>query len=320
MDPITLALLGSTGLSAIGSFMGAGESSRANKENQRIAQMNFQQAMLDRQERERDRQLAIEMADQQRSDARLGMSDPTGRAYFDPQRGWVTELSPIGQAMLDNSTAGIARANQAGTTATDILREFNNFRPITGERMGGLLYDKATRGINDAFQGQLNTGLRTATRQGNDRLAGAIIGDLGKKQAEAHRDAAIDSEIKGRQYADSYNTGQRNALSNLYGAFAGQAVAPTPFTGPSRFIPGAASEASGAGRNLLTAAMAGRPTLPQMPGVQADNSMASALSSVGQLGYGAVKDYRSQQNLADQIALLQERYGTTPKTRNIGAF
>lgn len=362
MDPITIALLGSTGLSAIGSLLGAKSSSEATESNNRISMLNYQQ-------RERERAEAMAMArellqrntaetertradteryraeartdaekfradaERQRAESQLGVTDPTGRSYFDPQRGWVTELSP-------ESLNQLARSRAAGGAADNALRELNNFQPITGERMSGLLYDKALRGVNEGFQGQLATGLRTATRQSNPRLAAALLGQSSRKQGEAQHDAAIDSEIKGREYATNFNTGQRNALTNIYGALAGQSR--NVPTGTASSVPTFSKEANNFDnllpsvyntisgirnptpnqeRGILTAAMQQGGT--QAP-TQPDNAIASALSSIGQLGYGATKDYTASQNLANYITALGNKYPGSrlelPPTRNTGAY
>lgn len=313
MDPLTIAMLGSTALSALGSFMGANESSNTNRSNQQIAMMNYQQQERDRQEALRARMEAMQLAERARGESQLGMTTAEGdRVYFDPQRGWVTSLGPITQALQ-------GRNIQAGTQADALLRELQRFQPMTGERMSGLLYDKATRGINEAFEGQLAQGLRTATRQGNTRLAGELQGQSSKRQGEALRDAAINAELQGRQYADTFNTGQRNALANLYSAFAQQAAGKV---GPTQYIPGLASQAGGATNAAITAAMASRPTVPTMQSTQPDNAWASALSSVGQLGYGAAKDYLANQNYQTQLGALQSKY-IDPRdvyTRNTGFY
>lgn len=291
MDPLTLAMLASTAISAGGALMGGAESSKTNKQNAMIAQMNTQA-------RERERAQAMQLANQSRADAQLGMTDASGsRIYFDPQRGWVTSLGPIDQALQ-------GRNIQAGGAADALLREFQSFQPMSGERMSGLLYDKATRGLNDAFQGQLRTGLRTATRQNNPRLAAAMLAQSSKTQGEAQRNASIDAELQGRQYADKFNQGQRAGLSDLYSAFAGQARQPV---GPSSYIPQFANQASGADRALIqTAGSQGGTIAPQ----QADNGMANALASIGQLGYGAAQKYDANQRLDKQMDILNKRYGS----------
>lgn len=289
MDPITLAMLASTAISAGGALMGAGESSKTNKDNQRIAMMNAQA-------RERERAQAMAMAQQLQQQTQLGMTDAGGsRIYFDPERGWVSTLGATDQAIQGRNIA-------AGGTADALLREFNGFQPTSGERMSGLLYDKATRGLNDAFQGQLATGLRTATRQSNPRLAAALIGQSSKAQGEAQHNAAVDSEIRGRQYADQYNTSQRGALQNLFGAFAGQGAQQA---GLSRYIPQFANEASGAGRAGLQAAMSQGGTLAERT---PDNGYANALASIGQLGYGTAQQYGANQRLDQAMQTMREKY------------
>lgn len=361
MDPITLALLGSTGLSAIGSLVGAKNSSEAAEQNNRTSMLNYQQrereraeamamarellarntAETDRTRADTERYRAEARADaerfrsdaeRQRAESQLGVTDPTGRSYFDPQRGWVTELSP-------ESLNQLARSRAAGGAADNALRDLNNFQPITGERMSGLLYDKALRGLNDAFQGQLATGLRTATRQSNPRLAAELLAQSSRKQGEAQHDAAIDSEIKGREYASNYNTGQRNALTNIYGALTGQSR--NIPTGPTNIVSTFAKEANNFDnllpsvyntisgirnpnpnqeRGILTAAMQQGGT--QAP-TQPDNAIASSLASVGQLGYGAAKDYTASENLKNYIAALGSKYpgsALTLPTRNTGVY
>lgn len=290
MDPLTLAMLASTAISAGGALMGGAESSKNNQQNAMIAQMNAAA-------RDRERAQAMALAQQSRSDAQLGMTDASGsRIHFDPARGWVTDLSPVDQALQ-------ARNIQSGGAADALLREFQNFQPMSGERMSGLLYDKATRGVNDAFQGQLSTGLRTATRQNNPRLAAAMLAQSSKAQGQAQHNASIDAELQGRQYADKFNQGQRAGLSDLYSAFAGQARQPV---GPSNYIPQFASQAGGANNALIqTAGSQGGTIAPR----QADNGMANALASIGQLGYGVGQTYRANQNLDRQMDILSKKYG-----------
>jgi hypothetical protein len=289
MDPLTLAMLGSTAISGIGALMGANASTNANQENARISAMNAQQ-------RERERAQALQLAMQSRADAQLGMTDASGsRIHFDPQRGWVTDLGAIDQELQ-------GRNIRAGGLADAYMRELQNLQPMSGERMSGLLYDKATRGVNDAFQGQLSTGLRTATRQGNPRLAAALMGQSSKAQGQAQHDAAVDAELQGRQYADQFNQSQRSGLANLIGAFSGQAAKPV---GPSNYIPQFAGQAGGANNALIqTAGSQGGTLQPQ----QANTGFGSALASIGQLGYGAAQSYQANQRSQDAMDILRRKY------------
>lgn len=302
MDPITLALLGSTALSGIGSLVGASSAKDTSNANRQIAQQNFQASQAESARRQQEFQQAMDLARQQYADTQQGFTTGTGSGVrFVPGQGWVTTLGPV-------DAAHQVRNIHAGSAADRLLQEFQRYQPVSGERMSGLLYDKAIRGLNDTFSGQEAQGLNTATRQGNPQLAAAIMSAIGKQRGEAYKNAAIDSEIEGRKYADTVNTGNRASLANLYAAMSGQASGEV---GPSRNIPALTTAATGAGKNVITAAMSDSARAPQMATEQPDNSFGSALASIGQLGYGAAKDYSTTQRQNQYLSALTNKYAPT---------
>jgi hypothetical protein len=301
MDPITLALLGSTAISGIGSLLGASSAGDTAAANKQIASQNFQLSSAESQRRQQEFQQAMDLAKRQYGDTQQGMTTGSGSSVkFVPGQGWVTTLGPIDQVIQ-------ARGVRTGGAADRLLEEFQRYQPISGERMSGLLYDKAIRGLNDTFSGQEGQNLRTATRQSNPQLAAAIISAIGKQRGEAYKNAAVDSEIEGRKYADTVNAGNRGSLANLYAAMSGQAAGEV---GPDKYIPTIANAASGAGKNLLATAMSDSSKAPQMATQQADNSLGSALASTGQLAYGAARDYSTSQKQDQYLDALRKRYAT----------
>lgn len=301
MDPITLALLGSTAVSGIGSLLGASSAGDTAAANRQIAQQNYAAQSQESARRQQEFEQAMRFAQQQYGDAQQGMTTAQGSSVrFVPGQGWVSTLGPVDAALQ-------ARNIRAGGAADALMREFMSQQPISGERMSQLLYEKAIRGLNDRFGGQMAQGMQYATRRSNPQLAAATAAAIGKQQGEEFRNAAIDSEIAGRKYATETNQSNRNALANLIAAFSGQAAGEV---GPNKYIPGLASNASGAGKNLLVTAMSNNAKAPTLAPEQADTSFGSALASLGQLGYGAAKDYASTQRQNQYLDALTKKYNT----------
>lgn len=324
MDPISMMMMGGSGLQGIGSIFGAMNSSKTNKTNQRIAQQMFDL-------RQQERQDTIRAAEQARSDARLGSTDARGnRVRWDDQRGWVTELSEIDR-ILDalnakeqqaQLTADIpqrrrqAAANERqqieeGATARSLMDEFRTTRRESPEELRALLMDRARLGINEGADATQSQAMKQALRTGNSNT-GAIVEAMAKSRGKLMQEASLDADIKSRTMADTNYNQKRSNTASLYAMFGDRAsklpnVAYNPATvGPqsSQALQSSMSQDTGANTALIKAFGTVGGTLDYQ---QPDMGWANAISSIGEQISGMGSQRRADDRYASAIDLARQR-------------
>lgn len=270
-----VAAIGGTLLS---SFMGnkaqqsaADEASRVAKINAKIAEDN-----LDFQKQAREESMALAREMLARGD--LGQTDAYGnRTYFDPERGWVTDLSPM-QALLaqqaqeeaarqgSDTTGRIAAAEQRGANMArtgermynDAVSDIRSAQRPDVSRLKELLYAKAMGANNEVADAAHTAVLRdlNASGRANPGNIMAAISGRAKQGAAAGRSAAIDAELAAMQYADqrkANDIAQASELAKQFGQIGGYSPSASLAlpTGPAR-----SGDASNFASQLISAAKA----------------------------------------------------------------
>lgn len=327
MDPLTLAFLASTAISGAGALMGAKSSSKASASNAQMDMLNYQQ-------RERERQQGLQLAERARQDAltesartreeaerlrqeqlnrhRLGVTNASGsRVYWDPQRGWVTTLAGI-----DEAEQG-ARFRERGF-ADKLMDELSTIQRVDPERLRQLLYHRATSGLSEAFRENLSEGLRGATRTDNPRLAAALLEQNNKQLGKAFSDAAIEAELRAPELAEARYHNPRKNITELYQAFSDRAGKQPTI---NAYLPQFTNEDSKFGLAGLQAGLEGGKlagtfglsginlkggSLSPQP---ADMGLANAFASIGQLGGSITNKFQTDQKYNDALDLAYQKYG-----------
>jgi hypothetical protein len=355
MDPLTLAFLASTAISAGGSLLGANAASKNTKQQAVVGadataaqrENMAQQAMFRNQDLARIGQGQAESmpmlnavwakALQDQNDARAGMTTAAGsRVYFDPQRGWVTSLGP------QDEREQAARAAES-TQAASFLDQLKNLKDTDPNRLRDVLYARAASGLEDGFRAARSAGMQGAVRTGNDRLGGAILTDLGKAQGKALSDAALDAEIKAPDIARARDDSARNTLAQLYQAFAGSAGKESNVNKYVAPFAGMAGDANRTGAQIglnvagtplqtaLTAAGVGQQGGANVNAAaknlasafntqglltQPDDAMAKSLVQIGALGSGA-SNLMYNRNAYDQSYATADRLNAESRRTGI---
>lgn len=322
MDPFTMALMGSSALQGIGSIIGGLEAHKTSKANREISEKNYQLALQDRLDR-------IAAAKQARADAQLGTTDQYGnRAYFDPERGWVTKLTPTSQRVADQQLEEqimslfrdapqrrraedaneIARIGERGT-ANALMDEFRGVRREDPDRVRAMLYDRSRMGIDEAHDDVASAAITNALRTGNSNT-GAITAALSRAKGKDLAKASLDAELGAEDRADQKYTARRNDLAGLYAAFGDRAsrlpsTTYQPATVDARTggnIPGFAQEAGVNSRALISAFT----NTPQKAYQSPDMGIANAISSLGSIVGGTGNQMQSNSRYNDMLAMLRK--------------
>lgn len=221
--PLIGAALGA-GSSLYSAFLGADAADEANQTNWAINLYNSQQ-------QERARQDAQAYAEKIRGENKLGAVDQYGnRTYFDPVKGWVSELSPQQQELLDyfyknelperraqfQREASRSRVND--DEATQTLDEYNRVQKENPADLERQLYAKATRGISEAGDNNMEAALRQAARTGNTNT-GSLISEFTRQAMDARRNAEQDASLAARDTVNNEYSGERGKLAQLYQMF-----------------------------------------------------------------------------------------------------
>ncbi|MBU2051501.1 MAG: hypothetical protein KKH61_21330 [Gammaproteobacteria bacterium] len=225
MDPITIAMLGGTALSSI--FGGMAESS-ANKTNWAINQLN-------RQDRNRERNENIAYADKLDQDSKRGGYNAAGdRTYYDPVKGWVTDLGARNQGLQDyfygtelperraQFRRGTDRSRAEDDQANQLLEEFQGVQRENPADIEAMLYEASTRGIGENTNDALESALRQALRSGSSN-AGDIAAKINEAGAKQRGYAAKDAKLQSMDYVEDRYDKDRTDASQLYNLFASRA-------------------------------------------------------------------------------------------------
>jgi hypothetical protein len=233
----------------IGAFAGAGASIAGAlinaEEQEENRQMNWAIAIMNYQQRERERTEQIAMANKLRYEQQLGSTDIRGtRTKFIPGRGWVTTGAPEVLAMMKAQDQEQMRSiNDLQQRRTDIQR--NRQRSYADENTADSLKRMFTNQLaqgagsdeayaNDLLQAQ-NIGLGEANRiaagraytqafrTGNNSNVPKIAGELAKVNNAAYAEAALKSKLMSRGVAAKERQDKLGGLANLYNMFATRA-------------------------------------------------------------------------------------------------
>lgn len=182
--------------------------------------------------------------------SRAGFTDAQGGSIqYDPATNqWITTASP-GQAAAAKSqqdatvkrnttdmlmadrvnTRADARALEADRAVGPALAAIEQYQPITGSQLAGLLTDRATQGNAETFRPIVQDAAANATRTGTN--AGDILSRLGIAQAGENRKAILDSQIAGYTGAADINKSNMDRLRGTYSTLAGRADPTLQFPG-----------------------------------------------------------------------------------------
>src|SRR3954471_21908028 len=261
-------------LTAVSAVAGLGSAalnaSRTN--NQAIQKSNYANAGLGEAEGNAQYMRMLSALINQRSIA--GSVDDAGTSMrYDPATNqWVSELGKLpkevqtasDQAAISRNTTDLRQAQAANAQAAiraargegyadTTRRDLENFRPISGSEMTGLLGEQATRASNATYAPLIADTLRQFARTGTS--AGPVLAELGKSSAGNLRDSLIEAQLKGMSGADQVNQSRRAGLAQA--AQSGASLA-TPGFGYSQINPSSYSSTMAAllGQRANTGAIA----------------------------------------------------------------
>lgn len=284
----------------IGAALGAGSSiysailgaDAADEQNN----MNWAINLYNNQQQQNARNDAQAYAEKIRGENKLGAVDQYGnRTYFDPVRGWVSELSDQQQGLLDYFYANELperraqferEADRSRTNDDQATQLLDEFRRVDRENPADLerqLYAKATRGISEAGDNNMEAALRHAARTGNTNT-GSLVGEFTRQAMEARRSAEQDASLAARDTVNNEYNSQRGQLAQLYNMFVQQAGGDLGASldpgsvknqNSTAQLQNAAAQGNSMGANA--ASMVGG----QLSPVEANNGAANAWASIG---------------------------------------
>lgn len=224
-------------LGAVGGIAGALASNSAAKQNYQIALLNYYQ-------REKERKEAIRQAERNRYETQLGSTDAQGnRTRFIPGRGWVVELSNGSKSRQDMQNAeqekvlmhdlperraamdrNIDRSREENYVASGLLEEFKRIRRPSTEtkRLQGVA-DQAGA-VNEAFRGTTEDAMKTSLRSGVKDTS-KQLSKLNSSKLDALTRAFIGARQGAEGAAEAEYSGRRGSVANLYNMFASRAAA-----------------------------------------------------------------------------------------------
>jgi hypothetical protein len=233
----------------IGAIAGAGASIAGalinSEEQEENRQMNWAIAIMNYQQRERERTEQIAMANKLRKEQQLGSTDIRGtRTKFVPGQGWVTTGSDSVLAMMKAQDQEQMRSiNDLQQRRSDIQR--NRQRSFADENTADTLKRMFTNqlaqgaGSDDAYANDLlqaqNIGLGEANRiasgrsytqamrTGNNSNMPKIAGELAQVNNAAYAEAALKSKLMSHGVAAKERSDKLGGLANLYNMFATRA-------------------------------------------------------------------------------------------------
>jgi hypothetical protein len=227
---------------AAGSIGGALINAEEQEENR---QMNWAIAIMNYQQRERERTEQIAMANKLRKEQQLGSTDIRGtRTKFVPGVGWTTTGSPEVLAMmkaqdqeqmrsiedLKQRRTDIQRNRQRSfadeNTADTLKRMFTNQLakgPASDEAYANDLLQAQNMGLAEANRVSGGRAYTQAFRTGNNSNIPKIAGELAKVNNAAYAEAALKSRLMSHGIGAKEDAEKRSGLANLYNMFATRA-------------------------------------------------------------------------------------------------
>jgi hypothetical protein len=226
------------GFGFAGAMINAEEQAETRDMNWAVAIMNYQQ-------RERERTEAIAMALKQRREQQLGSTDIRGtRTQFIPGRGWVTtgskevnELMKLQDQEQRNvltkdlpmrrkvQERNYVRGLQDEGTADTLRRMFvNSLAPgKSDEGYASDLYQAQAMGLREASQDAGRRAWTQAMRTNQNSNFDEIASSMQRENNRAYANAALQSKLMARGVGEKERQGKMGALANLYNMFATRA-------------------------------------------------------------------------------------------------
>lgn len=299
MDPISLALLGISGVSSIFGGIAANDA----------AELNNQINLLNYYEQQAANQRARQEARRQQSEGKLGQTDAAGnRTYFIPGVGWVTDLTETQgqiqagseQEMLRQIAQGerdevvqeraAGRRGREDTEATEAERVYRMARRPDEGALRQLFLARGAEERNRSADRAGNAVARQNIRAGGRNAAELVQGARAASDAEAARRAGVEAELMAEGEADRRYAADRDPAMALYDYFRKMS---TSGTGPGGvFQPqGPQRTATGvADQGAINAAGRGAAMDYESPNF----ALASTLADLGAAGGGFYDRMQSQ--------------------------
>lgn len=207
--------------------------------------MNWAVAIMNYQQRERERSEAIAMALKQRKEQQLGSTDIRGtRTKFVPGQGWVTTGSPEVLDMMKLQDAeqrkvltqdlpmrrkvserNYTRGLQDEGTADTLRRMFQNaMMPAkSDEGYASELYQAQAMGLREASQDAGRRAWTQAMRTNQNSNFDEIASGMQRESNRAYANAALQAKLMSRGVGEKERQGRMGTLANLYNMFATRA-------------------------------------------------------------------------------------------------
>lgn len=312
MDPLTIAGLGIQGLGAVQGLMQGNAQSRAARDANNIAMLQFMEQRRAALAAEEEARAATQRSLEGSTDAR------GNRVQYIPGRGWVTTLSDGTQRLLNASDAEEYQRNTGDAAQSRALRAAiarrqgveGNVADVTlAERgLGGrsqeateaaLLGSKAARAMaaNRAMQRSVNM---QALRQGSG--GETAIAELGRSGLEDTRTAIADARLEGAPQFVAERAAREGANNQSYNMFAQRAANPMdtsfrPTNAASETAVAVEGARAGAnqGNMALMQALANRSRITAPQQQFAENRTPVAIAGIGSALMGAGSLYNQYQ-------------------------
>lgn len=229
--------LAGAGASIAGGIMNAEEAEETRQMNWAIAVMNYQQ-------RERERTEAIAMANKLRGEQKLGTTDARGtRTHFIPGRGWVVDPSEQVAALQKLQDAEQMKVLQHDLPQLRKQRDTNYAQTFPERALAETYRMKLANRFVPDDQGYENLLLQSQTNQldraqrdagerlftnvgrtgGNTRAYQETARTLARTTNEAYADAGLKAKLLSRGMGQREADERDKSLANLYNLFATRA-------------------------------------------------------------------------------------------------
>lgn len=219
-----LAALAGMGGSIGAALIGAEEQDSANQWNWATNERNIRA-------QEEQQRKARAFADMLRAEEKLGSTDATGnRTHFVEGQGWVTDLAPRAQQLLDyfynqelperqrQFLRGAHASRENMDVAGALLDEFRRVAMENPADVEALLYSVANRGITESINDATEAAMRSSMRAGSSN-AGDILASLAKESIEARQNAAVDAKLRAPEITQQRFAQKRGQVADLYNMF-----------------------------------------------------------------------------------------------------
>lgn len=320
--PLIAAMIGA------GATLGSGI--LANRANQQAQQYNQQIDLMNFYLRQQERRDAIRYADQARRDQQLGSVDANGtRTYFDPVRGWVTELTPEMQELLDMQKGelrqqltndlprrrqilnqNVERQNEENYVAGGLLNEFRGVQREDPNAIRQQLIAAGAHGTNRAYDDALGEIFRSSIRSGASNT-GRVVEDVNRQRADQLQKLFLDAMLSSQDIADQRYNNKRGQAANLYNLFAERSgrmpdvsYSPAPIDSSANALLGqfANREQQGISQGMEARGMRGG----EMNFIEPNYAWANTIGALGSQISGGIRDFGAQRQEDDMNQILMQ--------------